>query len=69
MVAGRGALVDMKYFDSSLQFTQDKWFKKVIGGEISITEVAYTLKITSNKRAPIYFENVFENTKPFNYDE
>jgi len=37
--------------------------------EISINEIAYTLKVTSNKRSSIYIDNVFENTKPLNYDE
>ena len=55
--------------DSTKEFTQEKWFKKVIEGEISVQEVAYTLKVTSNKRNPIYNGDVFENTKPFNYDE
>ena len=40
--------------DSAREFTQEKWFKKVLEGEISIHDVIYTLKVTSNKRAPIY---------------
>jgi len=28
----------------------EKWFKKVIEGEITVTDVAYNLKVTSNKR-------------------
>jgi len=40
--------------DSSKEFTQEKWYKKVIEGEISVTDIVYTLKTTSNKRAPIY---------------
>lgn len=40
--------------DSSREFTQEKWFKKVIEGEITVTDMVYTLKVTSNKRAPIY---------------
>ena len=55
--------------DSSREFTQEKWFKKVLLGEISVTDVAYTLKVTSNKRNPIYTDNVFNDTKPFNYDD
>jgi hypothetical protein len=46
-----------------------QWFKKVLEGEITVTDVAYTLKTTSNKRAPVYIDNVFEGTKPFNYDD
>ena len=55
--------------DSSKEFSQEKWFKKCIEGEITVSEVAYTLKVTSNKRQAIYINNVFENTKPYNYDE
>jgi hypothetical protein len=55
--------------DSSLEFSQAKWFKKMIEGEISIKEVAYTLKTTSNKRSPIYIDNILSNTKPYNYDD
>jgi hypothetical protein len=62
-------LEDLIVKDSTKEFTQEKWFKKVLLGEISVTDVAYTLKVTSNKRAPIYIDNIFENTKPFYYDE
>ena len=55
--------------DTTKEFTQENWFKKVLLGEISVTDVAYTLKVTSNKRDPIYTDNVFNDTKPFNYDE
>jgi hypothetical protein len=55
--------------DSTKEFTQDKWYKKIIEGEISVQETAYTLKVTSNKREAVYVNGVFDNTKPFNYDE
>jgi hypothetical protein len=55
--------------DSSLEFSQTKWFKKLIEGEITVNEVAYTLKVTSNKRQPIYIDNIFTATKPYNYDD
>jgi DNA polymerase family B len=55
--------------DSSKTFTQNKWFKNLVEGEISVLQQAYTLKVTSNKRAPIYINNILSNTKPFNYDE
>jgi len=55
--------------DSTREFNQTKWFKKVIQGDISIQDVAYTLKVTSNKREPIYVDNIFTNTKPYYYDE
>ena len=62
-------LEKLMYIDTSKEFTQEKWFKKVIEGEITVNEVAYTLKVTSNKRKSVYVNNVFENTKPYNYDE
>jgi DNA polymerase family B len=36
--------------DSSRIFTQEKWFKSIIEGNISIHDMIYTLKINSNKR-------------------
>jgi len=62
-------LENLLFTDSSLELNQEKWFKKVIEGEINVSEIAYTLKVTSNKRQAIYIDNVFENTKPFNYDD
>jgi hypothetical protein len=62
-------LTDIHIQDSSKDIIQTKWFKKVIEGEITVSDVAYNLKATSNKRAPIYIDGVFENTKPFNYED
>jgi hypothetical protein len=62
-------LEQLLFKDASKEFVQSKWFKKVLEGDITINEVAYTLKITSNKRAAIYIDDIFENTKPFNYNE
>jgi len=55
--------------DSSKELNQEKWYKKVFEGEINVNEVAYTLKSTSNKREPIYINDVYSNTEPYNYDE
>jgi hypothetical protein len=55
--------------DSSREFTQEKWFKSVIKGEITLDDIAYTLKVTSNKRELIYKNGIFNSTKPYNYDE
>ena len=55
--------------DTSKNISQTKWYKKVITGSISVQEIAYTLKVTSNKRKAIYEEGVFNNTKPFYYKE
>jgi hypothetical protein len=66
-------LQDLLVKNSSLELNQEKWSKKVLEGEIIPAEMLYTLKVTSNKRAPIYnrhgrFE-VYNETKPYNYDE
>jgi len=55
--------------DSNRIFNQHKWYKSLLEGNINITDVLYSLKVTSNKRSPIYIDKVFQNTKPFNYDE
>ena len=55
--------------DSSREFTQEKWFKSVIEEDISISDIAYTLKVTSNKRKPHYIDGTFDGTSPYNYDE
>jgi hypothetical protein len=54
---------------STKEFTQDKWFKKIFDGNITITDVAYTLKVTANKRQIIHRDNIFEATKPYNYND
>jgi hypothetical protein len=55
--------------DSSREFTQEKWFKSVIEGDINISDIAYTLKVTSNKRKAHYIDGTFDGTSPYNYDE
>ena len=61
-------LENLLFINSTLELNQEKWFKEVIEGDINISEIAYTLKTTSNKRQAIYIDNVFENTEPFYYD-
>jgi DNA polymerase type B, organellar and viral len=62
-------LEELLFIEASKEFTQEKFLKKVISGDITVSEVAYTLKVTSNKREAIYVDNVFTDTKPFYYDE
>ena len=40
--------------DSSKEFKQFKWFKRILEGKITVEEVIYNLKVTANKRMPIY---------------
>jgi hypothetical protein len=53
--------------DSSREFNQEKRFKSVINGQITTSDIIYTLKTTSNKRQQIYVNGIFNNTKPYNY--
>ena len=59
--------------NSKIEFNHKKWFKKVLEGEITVDEVVYTLKTTTNKRRPIIFNDGYVtfncNTEPYNYDE
>lgn len=56
--------------DSSIKIDQEKWFKNIKSGNISIKDQIYTLSITENKRQPIYDkEGVFVATKPFILNE
>lgn len=53
----------------SIIVTQEKWFKNIQEGDISVNEIVYTLKVTTNKREAIYIDGVYENTRPYYYDE
>lgn len=55
--------------DSFLEFNQEKWFKNLLEGAITVKDVAYNLKVTSNKRMAIYEDGLFVATKPFRYDD
>lgn len=50
--------------DSKLEKNQEKWFKNLQEGNISILDQIYTLKVTSNKRELIYIRDG-ENNKLF----
>ena len=55
------------YLDSSKEFTLEKWFKKFIEGTISILDVVYTLKATSNRKL-MYIDSFLSLTKPISND-
>jgi hypothetical protein len=55
--------------DSSKSFIQEKWYNNLVAGTISVSDIAYTLKVTSNKREAIYIDGVYEKTTPYHYDE
>lgn len=62
-------------FGSEEGFRQDKRYKNLQEGTLSIKQVAYQLRITNNKRAPVYktFDSLsskyFSDTKPYFYDD
>jgi hypothetical protein len=62
--------------ETSLVFEQKKWFKKIFRGNIEVVDVAYQLKITSNKRQPQYLTmilpdgkeiHIYTHSRPYNY--
>jgi hypothetical protein len=55
--------------DSLLIRNQEKWFRKLSEGKITILEQIYTLKINENKRKLIYKNNKLEFSKPYKIDE
>jgi hypothetical protein len=64
-----GDLENLLILDNNRIFNQQKWYKNLVKGSISITDVLYNLKVTSNKRSAIYEQGVFNNTEPLNYKE
>jgi hypothetical protein len=50
---------------SELELNQEKWFRSIEDGNITILEQLYKLVPTENKRQIIYSNNRFVNTKPF----
>lgn len=55
--------------DSTKLFNQKKMIKSILHGGISVKDVAYTLQVTSNKRQPVFINDIISNTLPFHYDD
>ncbi len=47
---------------------QDKWFKSISEGNISVRDQVYTLIATENKRQLISDNNILLGTKPYTID-
>ena len=62
-------LETLLFVDSKLEVVQDKWFKGIFEGSISIKETLYTLRATSNKRELIYSGIKLVDTKPYIIDD
>ena len=52
-------------YNASIERNQDKWFKSINDGNITIKDQIYTFKATDNKRQLIYKDNILVATKPY----
>ena len=55
-------------YNASIERNQDKWFKSINDGNITIKEQIYTIKVTDNKRQLIYKNGTLVGTKPYVID-
>ena len=55
-------------YNGDYVFEQEKFFKNLEKGYVSLMESTYNLKMTSNKRQPVYINNVFSNTYPYVFE-
>jgi hypothetical protein len=55
--------------DTTRDFTQEKGYKSITLGTMTVSDVAYTLKVTSNKRQAVYVDGIYNSTIPYYYDE
>jgi hypothetical protein len=58
-------LNDLLSKDHSLELNQEKWYKSIGTGNISVLEQIYTLKVTGNKRKLLYVLDKLVDTSPF----
>lgn len=69
-----GDLEGLLVKDSSIEVSQDKWYKNMLEAKIAILKTTYNLKSTSNKREsvyaidPFYNVEVFTDTRPYWYN-
>jgi hypothetical protein len=54
--------------DSKLELNQEKWFKSISDGNISVKNQVYKLMATENKRQLIYDKHILIGTKPYTVD-
>jgi hypothetical protein len=57
-------LLELLNKDSKFEANQEKWYKDISSGKISIKDQIYTLKVTGNKRQLIYTNHKLVNTRP-----
>jgi len=61
-----GDLENLLILDNNRIFNQHKRYKNLMSGSITINDVLYNLKETSNKRSAIYSNGIFNATEPLN---
>lgn len=62
-----------------MEFSKQKWLKKIFEGNITVSEIGYVLKITYHKREAIYMDihddlrkvthSIYSGTRPYNYSD
>jgi hypothetical protein len=62
-------LEKLLHLGNSLKLNQEKWYKTLNDGNISIQDQLYTLNATENKRNLIYKNNILVGTTPFKIQE
>ena len=62
-------LEDLLIHDNLLQLPQNKWYKHIERGNISILNQLYTLRVTGNKRRLVYENDILIRTNPFILDK
>ena len=59
--------------NTMMKFDLEKWYKELFVSKIKVKDVAYALKVTSNKRENVYINHmgseIFWRTKPYIYHE
>lgn len=48
-----------------LELTQEKWFRSIEEGNITLKDQIYSLQVTESKRKLVYSDNKLINTAPF----
>jgi hypothetical protein len=63
-------LAELLVRDTSIVISQEKWFKQVFKGRITVADVGYQLMMTSTKRKPVYNAyGAYYDTTPYFYKE
>lgn len=74
LISNYKKLLDLLIVDTSLELTQDKWYKSMFTGEISIKSMLHHLTQSCTKRKQSFVINeegqqIWDRTEAYNYDE